>query len=113
LKLVEEEELGNLDNQGWVDKLEGWPNSDFKWRASWVTTVKVLMTCGQRLWVLLVGITSYVSYAPALVVRQLRGMHFVPRTMRIAQFFGFSKISLYKKFWRSSNKIGSIWFWLR
>jgi hypothetical protein len=33
LKLVEEEEWGDLDNQGWVDKLEGLPNSDFKWRA--------------------------------------------------------------------------------
>ena len=30
LKLVEEEEWGDLDNQGWVDKLEGLPNSDFK-----------------------------------------------------------------------------------
>jgi len=33
LKLVEEKEWGDLDNQGWVDKLEGFPNSDFKWRA--------------------------------------------------------------------------------
>jgi len=48
LKLVEEKEWGDLDNQGWVDKLESLPNSDFKWRASWVTIVKVLMSCGQR-----------------------------------------------------------------
>ena len=61
-----------------------WPNSDFKWRAPWVTTVKVLMSCGQRCWVPLVGITGYVSYAPTLVVRQLGGMQFVPRTMGIA-----------------------------
>ena len=39
----------------------------------------------------LVGITGYVSYAPALVVRQLGGMQFVPRTMGIAQFFGLFK----------------------
>jgi hypothetical protein len=91
LKLVEEEEWGDLDNQGWVDKLEGLPNSDFKWRAPWVTTVKILMSCGQRRWVPLVGITGYVSYAPALVVRQLRGMQFVPKTMGIAQFFGLFK----------------------
>jgi hypothetical protein len=91
LKLVEEEEWGDLDNQGWVDKLEGLPNSDFKWRAPWVTTVKVLMSCGQRRWVPLVGITGYVSYAPALVVRQLGGMQFVPRTMGMAQFFGLFK----------------------
>jgi hypothetical protein len=83
--------MGDLDNQGWVDKLEGLPNSDFKWRATWVTTVKVLMSCGQRRWVPLVGITGYVSYAPALVVRQLGGMQFVPKTMGIAQFFGLFK----------------------
>ena len=40
------------------------------------------MSCGQRRWVLLVRITSYV------VVRQLGGMQFVPRTIGIAQFFG-------------------------
>jgi len=87
----EEEEWGDLDNQVWVDKLEGLPNSDFKWRALWVTIVKVLMSCGQRRWVPLVGITGYVSYAPALVVRQLGGMQFVPRTMGIAQLFGLFK----------------------
>jgi hypothetical protein len=54
-------------------------------------TVKVLMSCGQRRWVPLVGITGYVSYAPALMVRQLGGMQFVPRTMGIAQFFGLFK----------------------
>jgi len=49
------------------------------------------MSCGQRCWVPLVGITGYVSYAPTLVVRQLGGMQFVPRTMGIAQFFGLFK----------------------
>jgi hypothetical protein len=88
---VEEEELGALDNQGWVGKLENLPNSDFKWRAPWVTTMNVLVSCGQRHWVPLVGITGYVSYAPALVVRQLGGMQFVLRTMGIAQFYGLFK----------------------
>jgi hypothetical protein len=45
------------------------------------------MSCGQRRWVPLVWIACYVSYARALVVRQLGGMQFVPRTMGIAQFF--------------------------
>jgi len=49
------------------------------------------MSCGQRRWVPLVGITGYVSYAPTLVVRQFRGMQFVPRTMGITQFFGLFK----------------------
>jgi len=39
----------------------------------------------------LVGITGYMSYAPALVVRQLGGMQFVPRTMGITQFFSLFK----------------------
>jgi hypothetical protein len=51
----------------------------------------ILMSCGQRRWVSLVGITSYASYAPALVIRQLWGMQFVPRTIGIAQFFGLFK----------------------
>jgi hypothetical protein len=89
LMIVEEEELRALDNQGWVGKLEN--NSDFKWRAPWVTTMNVLVSCGQRHWVPLVGITGYVSYAPALVVRQLGGMQFVLRTMGIAQFYGLFK----------------------
>jgi hypothetical protein len=39
----------------------------------------------------LVGITGYVSYTPAFVIRQLGGMQFVPRTIGIAQLFGFFK----------------------
>ena len=91
LRIVEEEEWGDLDNQGWVEKLKVLPSSGFKWRAPWVKAVDVLMSCGQRCWVPLVGITGYVSYAPALVVRQHGGMQFVPRTMGIAQFFGWIK----------------------
>ena len=90
LKIVEEE-WGKLDNQGWVGKLENLSNSDFKWRASSVTTMKVLMSYGQRRWVPLVWITGYVSYDPALVLRQLGGMQFVPRTTRIAQFYSLFK----------------------
>jgi len=37
----------------------------------------------------LVGFICYVS--PALVVRQLEGMQFVPRTIGITQFFGLFK----------------------
>ena len=53
--------------------------------------MKVLMSCGQRRWVPLIGITGYVSCASALVVRQLGGMQFVLRTMGISQFFGLFK----------------------
>ena len=91
LRIVEEEEWGDLDNQGWVEKLKAIPSSGFKWKAPWAKVVNVLMSCGQRCWVPLVGITGYVSYAPALVVRQHGGMQFIPRTKGIAQFFGLFK----------------------
>jgi hypothetical protein len=42
-----------------------------------------LMSCGQRWWVLLIG---YVSYVPALVVRQLRGIQHMPRMIGLSQF---------------------------
>jgi len=45
----------------------------------------------QRCWVSLVGLTGYVSYTPAFVIRQLGGMQFIPRTIGIAQLFRFSK----------------------
>ena len=51
----------------------------------------VLVSCGQRRWVPSVGITCYVSYAPALVIRQLRGIQLIPRIVGIAQFFGLFK----------------------
>ena len=91
LRIVEEEEWGDLDNQGWVEKLKAIPSGGLKWKAPWAKAVNVLMSCGQRCWVPLVGITGYVSYAPALVVRQHGGMQFVPRTKGIAQFFGLFK----------------------
>ena len=45
----------------------------------WVTTVP------------LIGITGYVSYAPALVIRQLGGIQHIPRTVGLAEFSGFFK----------------------
>jgi hypothetical protein len=45
----------------------------------------------------LVRIIGYVSYALALVIRQLGGIQFVPRTMGIAQFFGLFKDPIAQK----------------
>ena len=56
-----------------------------------------LVSCGQRRWVPLVRIIGYVSYALALVIRQLGGIQFVPRTMGIAQFFGLFKDPIAQK----------------
>ena len=89
--MIVEEEWRDLDNHSWVEKLEGLPSSGFKWTTLSVIAMNVLIGCKQRHWVPLVGITGYMSYAPALVVRQLRGMKFIPRTMGIAQFFSLFK----------------------
>uniref|UniRef100_A0A6N2NM30 DUF7745 domain-containing protein n=1 Tax=Salix viminalis TaxID=40686 RepID=A0A6N2NM30_SALVM len=60
LRIVEEEEWGDLDNQGWVEKLKAVPSGGLKWKAPWAKAMDVLMSCGQRCWVPLVGITGYV-----------------------------------------------------
>jgi len=67
------------------------PSSNFSWKAPWIKAVDVLVSCGQKCWVPLVGITGYVSYAPALVTRQVGGIQHIPRTVGLAEFFGFSK----------------------
>jgi hypothetical protein len=86
LKMVEQEEWGNLGDPGWRKKLQELPGSCFSWKALWVRTVDVLVSCGQKCWVPLVGITGYISYAPALVIRQLGGIQHIPRTMGLAEF---------------------------
>ena len=91
LKIVEEEEWGILGDQGWMKKLQELPSSSFSWKAPWVKSVDVIVSCGQKCWVPLIGITGYVSYAPALVIRQLGGIQHIPRTMGLAEFFGFFK----------------------
>jgi len=91
LKIVEEEEWGILGDQGWMKKLQELPSSSFSWKAPWVKSVDVIVSCGQKCWVPLIGITGYVSYAPALVIRQLGGIQHIPRTVGLAEFFGFFK----------------------
>jgi hypothetical protein len=39
----------------------------------------------------LIGVTGYISYAPALVARQLGGIQSIPRTVGLAQFTGVYK----------------------
>ena len=91
LKMVEEEEWGILGDQGWMKKLQELPSSNFSWKAPWVKSVDVIVSCGQKCWVPLIGITGYVSYAPALVIRQLGGIQHIPRTVGLAEFSGFFK----------------------
>ncbi|KAL3584156.1 hypothetical protein D5086_015217, partial [Populus alba] len=39
----------------------------------------------------IIHLDGYVSYAPALVIRQLGGIQHIPRTVGLAEFFGFFK----------------------
>jgi len=91
LKIMEEEEWGILGDQGWMKKLQELPSSNFSWKAPWVKSVDVIVSCGQKCWVPLIGITGYVSYAPALVIRQLGGIQHIPRTVGLAEFSRFFK----------------------
>jgi len=49
------------------------------------------MGCGKKPWVPLIGVTGYISYASALVTRQLGGIQSIPRTVGLAQFIGVYK----------------------
>jgi hypothetical protein len=49
------------------------------------------MSCGSKIWVPLIGVTGYISYAAALVTRQLGGMQYAPRTLGLADFIGLFK----------------------
>ncbi|XP_011014864.1 PREDICTED: protein CFAP45, mitochondrial-like [Populus euphratica] len=55
------------------------------------------MSCGSKVWVPLIGVTGYISYAPALVTRQLGGMQYTPRTLGLTDFFGLFKHEPYLK----------------
>jgi hypothetical protein len=62
------------------------PQSNFKWKAPWMNNVICTMSCGSKIWVPLINITGCISYAPALVTRQLGGMQL--RTLGLANFTG-------------------------
>jgi hypothetical protein len=49
------------------------------------------MRYGSKTWVPLISVTRYISYAPALVARQLSGMQYVPWTLGLANFTGLFK----------------------
>jgi len=91
LELFVSSEWENFSEDDWRVKLQELPQSNFIWRAPWMKNVACLMGCGKKPWVPLMGVTGYVSYAPALVARQLGGIQSIPRTLGIAQFTGIYK----------------------
>jgi len=79
-------ESKDLNKENWKVKLHGIPQGEVKWKAPWMRATYYLMSCGQRWWVPLMRVTRYVSYTLALVMRQLRGVQHVPRTIGLSQF---------------------------
>jgi hypothetical protein len=62
LKLILSEDWKNLDGKAWVEKYQALSQSKFRWKAPWVDNSSYLMSCGDKLWVSVIGITSYISY---------------------------------------------------
>jgi hypothetical protein len=81
----------NWDEKAWIDKYAALPRSNFKWKAPWMNNAICTMSCGSKIWVPLIGVTGYISYAPALVTRQLGGMQYAPRTLGLVDFIGLFK----------------------
>jgi len=46
------------------------------------------MSCGDKAWVPLIGLTGYINYSPSLVARQFGGVQYVPRTWGLAEYTG-------------------------
>jgi hypothetical protein len=91
LELFILEEWESFSEDDWRVKLQRLPLSVFNWKAPWMRNMASLMSCGKKPWVPLIGVTRYISYAPALVARQHGGIQSVLRTIDIAQFTGVYK----------------------
>ena len=69
--LILSEEWNDLDEKVWVKK----KNAKHSFRvilgekASWLGSPSYLMSCGDKVWVSLIGLTSYINYSPSLVVK--------------------------------------------
>ena len=79
------------EEKAWVEKYRALPKSNFRWKAPWVNNSAYLMSCGNKAWVLLIGLTGYVSYSPSLVTKQFGGTQYVPRTKGLTRYTGFFK----------------------
>jgi len=106
LKVTMDETWKNWDEKAWIDKYAVLPRSNFKWKAPWMNNAICTMSCGSKIWVPLIGVTGYISYAPALVTRQLGGMQYAPRTLGLADFVGLFK---YQPFLEEMKLIRQDW----
>ena len=91
LELMLTEEWIGLDEKAWVEKYRELSQTNFRWKAPWVSGSSYLMSCGDKAWVPLICLTGYISYSPSLVVRQFGGIQHVPRTRAVAEYTGLFK----------------------
>ena len=47
------------------------------WKVPWMTLRYMLFSCGNKMWVLLLGLWGVVSYAPILMCRQYAAEQFI------------------------------------
>ena len=106
LSLVLNEEWKGLDERAWVEKYQAIPGSKFRWKAPWIGKSAYLMSCGDKAWVPLIGLTGYISYCPSLVTRQFGEMQYTPRTKGLAKYTGsfkevnsMAELEIIKKDW--------------
>ena len=49
------------------------------------------MSCANKVWVSLIGLTSYTNYLPLLVAKQFEEVQYMPRTLGLAGYTGLFK----------------------
>lgn len=64
----------------WIRTLKSLTDDQVIWRAAWTPQTPVLYRCGNYPWVILLGLWGSISYAPAMVRRQLGSLQFIPMT---------------------------------
>ena len=59
LKITIDETWKNLDEKVWIEKYIALLENNFKWKASWMNYTTCIMSCGNKIWVPLIGLTRY------------------------------------------------------
>ena len=67
LGLILNKKWNDLDEKAWVKKYQAPFQSNFRWKALWVSSSTYLMSYSDKAWVPLIGLTGYISESPFLV----------------------------------------------
>ena len=69
----------------WVAALRDLDPAHVTWKAPWMNQGSVLYGCGDKMWVLLLGLWGVISYAPLLMCRQYASEQFIRSTHELNQ----------------------------